>query len=493
MKSLSLTIIIFLLGCSNSLTSQPDTILIGYSPNDPGNAFITEMTLLSDGNIIFNHVTTEGIYSVYVVDSVGNVLYNRLLDEVEGYTIVSSNHILEDSGKYIFFGNATLGQKPYLISFSIDNTLSNISLIDTIALDDNTTAYFHTLKFNTDLNCWETIGVMRKTVEPKIFTSYFYVGIGSDYTFKRFHLFKTKYNPNYVLEFYWVRSLERYIFSCFNNSTIMVDANLNFVHEDAVKVTYMDSGIETTSLLELYNCVDDKNNLVFCYAKEFWDRAYNSAFVWLEIKDDTIVLNKAIPLASPPLGMQFESQMRKDSTGHYILSGTNGIPFLSGPSSTIKVARYSPDYNKVWEFSYQEPDKVFAILDMEIDRSNNIVLVGQVWNMFGDNKLRGFLMKIYANGTLSSYEEAPGPTGDKQLIRITPNPIVSSFCLRTEEPVRLLRFWDVGGRMVWEGLVDRLPYCGALPAGLPPGFYAAEVWFKDGRRAVEKVLVSGRE
>lgn len=487
-----LYIIILLITNRTFVIAQSDTILVGYPTSGSGNSVINEAKALSDNRIIFTQATGGEKYQAYLVDTNGDVIYSNDLDTVDGFEIFSSIYIITDIDKYIFIGNAKKDNKSYCISISLDSTLKDVKLVDTIALEDDTWLSFETMKINTDKNVWETFGVSRRISAPSVLLQYFYASIGQDYKFNTFKKFNTKYKPSYIFEFYWIKEIKRYLFSAFNLSAVLVDEDINFIYENAVKFSYIYDGVPTISTLILYNCTENDSNIVFCYGKEPWDRPYNAAFAWVEVRPDTILLNHIIPLSNPPLGVQYESHMRKDLEGNYLISGADNLPWSMGPANTIKVIKYAPDLTKRWEFTYKD-DKGFVIWDMELDHNNDIILVGEAWNMYSDTQLHGFLMKIYANGTLSSYEEAPGPTGDKQLIRITPNPIVSSFCLRTEEPVRLLRFWDVGGRMVWEGLVDRLPYCGALPAGLPPGFYAAEVWFKNGRRAVEKVVVLGQK
>ncbi len=469
--------------------AQPDTILLGYPAAGVGSSVINETRILSDNRIIFTQFTTDKKHQAFIVDSIGGIVYVNDLDEVAGFTIFSSIYIIEGIGKYVFIGNAARDSVQYFISFSLDSTLENIALIDTVRLENDTWLSFENMKFNPGNELWETFGVVRRISNSANMLEYFYAGIDKNYKFNKFKKFKTKYKPNYVFEFYWVESVRRYMFSCFNQSTILVDEDINFVYEDAIRVPYIENGSPNVSIFIMYNCTDDENNIVFCYGKESWG-AYTSAFVWLDIKADTIILANAIPLNTPPLGVQVESHMRKDGNGNYLISGTNNLPWLNGPSNTLKVVKYTPNQEKIWEFSYSD-DKGFVIWDMEIDHNNDIVVVGDAWNMYGDGQIHGFLMKIYSHGTLSSYQEIPDNFTDKYKIQITPNPAVSKICIQSStEQARIARFWDVSGRLVLTENIQASPHCFDLPGTLLPGFYAAEVLFADGRRSVQKVVVT---
>jgi len=466
--------------------AQPDTILLGYPAAGVGSSVINETRILSDNRIIFTQFTSDKKHQAFIVDSIGGIVYVNDLDEVAGFTIFSSIYILEGIGKYVFIGNATRDSVQYFISFSLDSMLENIALIDTVRLENDTWLSFENMRFNPDNELWETFGVVRRISNSASMLEYFYAGIDKNYKFNKFKKFKTKYKSSYVFDFYWVKPVQRYVFSCFNQSTILVDEDINFVYETGVRINY-DQG---SSILTMYNFSDNENNIVFCYGKESWDRPYNAAFVWLDIQTDTIILANAIPLSSPPLGVQYESHMRKDYDGNYLISGTNNLPWLNGPSNTLKVVKYTPNQEKIWEFSYSD-DKGFVIWDMEIDHNNDIVVVGDAWNMYADGQTHGFLMKIYSNGTLSSYQEIPDSFTEKYKIQITPNPAASNLCIQSStEQARIARFWDVSGRLVLTENIQASPHCFDLPATLLPGFYAAEVLFADGRRSVQKVVVT---
>ena len=471
------------------LTAQPDTILRGYPSVNDDQTVIKEALILSNNRILFTQSTYNDEYLAYLVDEKGEIMRLNVLDEVDGFNIFSTIHIIEDSARYIFVGNAVKDLKYYFITYSLDSSLENITLIDTIRLEDDTRLSFQDMKYNSDKSCWEAFGIVRRVSSSPAFIEYFYTNLNKDYTIDKVKRFKTKHYPNYVFEFYWMKSINRYIFSCFNNSTILVDENINFVYENAIRVSYIGyNGIPSTSNLIMYNCTDHENNTVFCYGKSSWNNPYNSGFVWLDIKADTIILSSSVPLA-PDLGELYESYMRKDKDGNYIIAGTNTLPLGGGPPNTLKVVKYTPNLEKVWEFNYKD-DKAFTIYDVEVDQKGDIVIVGKAWNMYGDGKNRGFLMKVYAHGTLSTYHEVPDP----KLVRISPNPVFSSFCVRAGqgEQVQAVRFWDVSGRLALNEPVGVLPWCSTLQPDLPPGFYAAEVLFEDGRRSVQKIVVAKR-
>lgn len=489
MKYRSICIYILFILSKLHVFAQGDKVLVGYSSTDTGMTWVDRMTILPENKIGFIHISTFGNCTVFVVDSIGTVLHKKELDNVGGYAIVSSLHIIEGGEKYILVGNASRDEKNYFVTFCLDSTLQNPVLLDTIELEYENRLTFFDVKFNQDKDVWETFGVVRQASNSSIVLDYFYVGINESHQFEKFKTFKTKYHPNFVLEFYWIGHVDRYLLSCFNQSTILVDNNFDYTYENSTKISYPYNGSTAFSSLKMYDCTDHENNIVSCYAKEGPNRPYNAAFVKLEVSADTVGLLEAIPLNAPPLGVQFESHMRKDLLGNYIISGTNTIPGHSGPSNIVKVVKYAPNYDKIWEFSYQD-DKAFVIRDMAVDQSNDIVLVGDSWNMFGDGQFRGFLMKVYANGALTSYEEIPTDQQGKYNMRISPNPASHRLCLHTGgEAVQMVRFWDTKGQLALSERPTTALYCFDLPSDLPPGIYIVETLFADGYRNVQKLMV----
>lgn len=80
----------------------------------------------------------------------------------------------------------------------------------------------------------------------------------------------------------------------------------------------------------------------------------------------------------------------------------------------------------------------------------------------------------------------------EQYLKIYPNPVVSSFCIHSNERVQVVRLWDASGKLILQEQAGASPWCTNLPENLPPGFYGAELLFEDGRRMMRKVVVVKR-
>jgi len=491
MKKVLKNIFFALLFYSNHVVAQPDTILVGYKLDDVGVTSIQKSTILSDGQISLIQLSSVEGFNLLIVDQEGKIIFENNIEEVAGHSILSYFHLIEEDTKYVLVGNTIRDGKRYFATFSIDKTLETATMIDTFNLIGDVRLYFNEMRFNAHKNLWEAFGVVQNANSITTILDYFYVGIKKDHTFNRLKIFQpTKYFPSHILDFCWVEDANRYLLGCFNAATMLVDDDINITYENTTKVSYLYNGSAATSVLRLYNCLDSDDDIVFCYAKEPWDRLYNAAFARLEVKADTVILVEATPLSDPPLGVQIESIMRKDYAGNYIISGTNALPW-SGNNNIVKVVKFSASLDKVWEFSYQS-DKGFLIFDMQIDQNNDIFLLGQAWNIFGDGAQRGFLMKVYANGTLTSYEEIPTDPQGKYNMRISPNPAAHNLCLHTSsgEPVQLVRFWNTNGQLVFSAKPTAPLHCFELPSSLPPGIYTVEALFADGYRNVQKLVVA---
>ena len=473
---------------AESAFAQPDTILVGYSQTDIGSSFINEMVILPNDKIAFTQSTISG-YKAFVTDKKGQVIHQRKLDYVDGYTISSSSFMFDDVSRFVYIGNAMRDGKRFFITYSLDTTLQDFRLIDTIQIEDDVKVFTDIMKYNTHKSVWEGFGYGRWVSVTG--TAYIcYIGLDENYQFEKFERLEGEYHEAPVIEFQWIESLSRYFVKTFGDRSLLVDQEFNIVKEIVgITLVYEFNGTHITSL-GMFNCLEPIGSTMFCYAKEDFNWPYNAAFATLDLQGDSIHLVEAIPLSNPPLGMNFATQMRVDLDGNYVISGIN--TFNPPTPNTIRIAKFSPTYNKIWEFSYLD-DKAFAIWDMEIDQNNDILLVGQSWNIFGDGQARGFLMKVYSNGTLTSYHEIPDDLSDQYWVQISPNPAFSKLCLQTAIQPEAVRLWDLSGRLVLEKQIgmssNNEPYCFDLPTSIKPGFYAAEVIFDDGYRVTKKVMV----
>ncbi|MFN0034214.1 MAG: hypothetical protein ACKVUS_04045 [Saprospiraceae bacterium] len=493
MKHIILLTCFALFFCSSkSVFAQSDTILVGYSQTDFVSSFINEMIILPGNKIGFTQTTIAGP-KAFVTDTKGQVIYQRALDYVDGYVINSSSYIFDDTSRYVYIGNAMRNGKRYFISYSLDTTLQEIRLIDTVQVENDVRVFTNMMKYNTYKSVWEGFGSGENVSIPS--TEYIcYLSLDENYEFKKFERLHGNYQESLVIEFQWIESLGRYFVKPFNDRSLLVDEEFNVVREIVgITLVYEYNGTHITSL-GMYNCLEPEGSTMFCYAKEDFNWPYNAAFATLDLQGDSIHLVEAVPLSDPPLGMNVGSQMRVDLDGNYVISGVMG--FNPPNPNTVRVAKFSSvTYEKIWEFSYQS-DICFAIWDMEIDQNNDIILVGHSWNIFGDGQPRGFLMKVYSNGALSSYYGVPDDLSDVYWVQVSPNPASSALCLRAATQPQTVRLWDVSGRLALErpvGLSDiDGQYCFDLPPALQPGFYSAEVLFPDGQRVVRKVVVQNQ-
>lgn len=470
--------------------AQSDTILVGYSQSDIVSSLINEMIILPNDKIGFTQNALSG-FKAFVTDSKGQVIHQRKLEYVDGYVINSNSFIFDDTTRYVYIGNAMKDGKRFFISYSLDTMLQDIRLIDTIEVENDVRIFTDMMKYNHKKSVWEGFGY-GQLVSTTDFPYICYISLDANYEFEKFEKLTGNYHEGPVIEFQWIESLSRYYVKTFGDRSLIIDEGFNVVNEIVgITLVYQYNNSTKISSLGMFNCLDPIGSTLFCYAKEDFNYPYNAAFATLDLQGDSIHLVEAIPLSNPPLGMNYASQMRVDLDGNYVISGVN---IFSPPDpNKVTVAKFSSvTYDKIWEFSYLD-NKAFAIWDMEIDPNNDIILVGQSWNIFGDGQVRGFLMKVYSNGTLTSYHEIPDDLSDQYWVNISPNPTTSELCLRTTTQPAILRLWEVSGKLALEEKIvsdsTYEPSCFDLPLNLMPGFYAAEVIFPDGHRVTRKVVV----
>ncbi len=188
--------------------------------------------------------------------------------------------------------------------------------------------------------------------------------------------------------------------------------------------------------------------------------------------------------------------------GHYIGAGETTVKDGDDPTRRVGwLYKFSPEGDSLWERKINTP-----FLPLYYTNSGSFGGVGVLSSgsiVAGGTANEGnteycLLVKVTADGCLDTLfcqtVAAPeAPDRKMQAPEIYPNPVVSSFCIRSgEEQVRAVRFWDIGGRLVFSEHVGTLPWCSELPADLPPGVYTAELLFGDGERAVQKMVVVKR-
>jgi hypothetical protein len=490
-KLVLLNCIVLLLCFSKKGFSQSDTILVGYTQNDPNFSVITQMLILPDNKIALTQGALAG-YTALITDTKGQVIHQHKLDFVDGYTIESSSYIFDDTTRYVYIGSAMRDGKRFFISYSLDTSLQDIRLIDTVQTEDDVRVLTLKMKYNAFKSVWEGFGYGSKVAVQDV--AYIcYIGLDENYQFEKFEKLKGVYHELPVLEFQWIESLSRYFVKILGDRSILVDENFNVVKEIVgITIVYEWNSIKYISSLGMFNCLEPVGSSMFCYAKEAFDWPYNAAFATLDLQGDSIRLIEAIPLSNPPLGMNYGSTMRVDLDGNYVISGINAYnpPNPNG----LRVAKFSSGtYEKIWEFTYQN-DIFFEPWDMEIDQNNDIVIVGYADNIFGDGQGHGFLMKVYSNGTLTSYHELPNDLSDPYWVQISPNPTTSRLCLSAATQPKALRLWDLSGRLILEVNADLAgdgePFCIDLPVSVLPGLYVSEVIFADGYRVSKKMAVA---
>ncbi len=227
--------------------AQSDTILIGYSQNDIGSSFINEMTILHDNKIGFTQKTISG-YKTFVTDTKGQVIHQHKLDYVDGYTISSSSFMFDDVSRYVYIGNAMRNGKRFFISYSLDTTLQDLRLLDTVEVEDDVAVFTNMMKYNPHKAIWEGFGY-GSWVDGSGTGYICYIGLDEHFFFEKFERLHGDYKKAIVLEFQWIEALKRYFIKLFADRSLLVDEGLNVVNEVVgITLVYEFNGTHITSL-----------------------------------------------------------------------------------------------------------------------------------------------------------------------------------------------------------------------------------------------------
>lgn len=332
----------------------------------------------------------------------------------------------------------------------------------------------------------ESFGIVQNPITGKIVENC-YISMDNNYYFKHFEMLTGKFYKNHILEFIRVEAVQRYLVSSFTGALLLVNDEFQVVNEDVIRYSYVFNNSTGHTFDKIMSCEAGADGMPICYNRSFEPEApFGLSFSKFQVEADTVLLAAHIPINAPPLDLTTATQMRRDRNGDYVISGIDVLSFNQA-SNKVRVVKFSPDFRRLWEFTYSGQES-FAIWDMDIDANNDIILAGEIWPSIGSIST-GFLMKVHANGHLSSWQEVPLEAGD---VLVLPNPSSGSFCVRTQQPVfQGLRLWDMAGRLVWaQDAAQNGSLCFDLPASVGTGVYALEVRTEGGQRVVRKLVVS---
>jgi len=477
--------LILFFSCISCLAAaQGDTILLRYS-SEVNFARINEMTPSQFHKIGFTQRTTTG-YTAFVADTKGRVMHERVLDSVENYTNINCSYIIDDTTRYVYISSAKREGKFYCLIFALDTALQNLTIIDVLPLEDNTQLWFNMMKYNPYKALWEGFGIVEKANVG--ITDNCYIGLDNDYRFNYFERLTGQFYKNHIIEFIWVEPAKRYVVCSFTGFMLLTDENFQVLKQLQLRYEYQYEGIGYNTFDDMMSCETGADGMPICYSKGLSRNVPLAlSFSKLRVESDTILLEAHIPINQPSLDITHATQMRRDRKGDYVISGVDAVTFGQAPNK-IRVVKFSPDYQRIWEFTYAGTGS-FAIWDMDIDENNDIIMAGEIWEAPNSNKSAGFLMKVYANGSLTSWEEIPIPAAR---VFIVPNPAVSRFCIHSEgASCHYVCLYDASGRRIGEYSTTESStrLCFNLPPSLPSGFYAVEIRLEDGRRLTRKLMV----
>jgi Secretion system C-terminal sorting domain len=457
-----------------------------YYPNEAQYNFIYEMTPTRDGYILFVR-QTEPITSLFKTDQFGNVVHqidlslpNKFLRDI--------SYIIDDGTRYIAMGNLRSNGKSYFATFAFDTALSQITLIDSIAIPFGYSAFTQTIEKSYTTTGWESFGVVQdSTANGNPIVANFGLKLDSNFHFQSFEYIDNP-NPDHILEFYWSAPTQQFVLLTFGRDVILLDKELItkriFTHE----IRYFYDQISYISIPKYLDCVPgNQADEHICYGQLLFggQAPVRTYFATLKTEADTVRITSIFGLDTVSSQIGLANQMRKDSLGHFIVSGVNRL--VQQEPNKIRVIRHGSDFQKLAEFTYED-GRQFIIWDMDIDPMNNIIIVGAIFE-YPHPTPHSFMLVIDEN-MVSSFEEIPLPT-NKSAIFIYPNPTDGHFCLYSKQkPLAHLQMWDMSGKSVFESEPQSKQEinCFDMP-GLQSGVYSLKCQLTDGSVHTTKLIV----
>ncbi len=471
------------------MSGQKDSIFVVYPSDDYSISTIKTVKLFRDGAIGLIHYGDRS--TLIVVDGAGNILRRKRLNEIDGYSIHSCMEWIEADTHYVAIINISHGSTYYLATIGLNKQLDKCYWIDTVRIPyQRNFVNLRRIHFNEIGRQFEGFGVVASDPDFR-FGAQCYFSLRSDFTFERvyfFNAFPPSGSGDFVMDFRWVEASGRYFVSLFGGRALLLDKDLNTLLRWTPRFRYQGpDGMWNEGGGNIPDCVSESGNLLTCLTRSPFNGPSDISVVRYAIEPDTIRALQAFPLNAPSLEMNVWPHFRRDHVGNYVLAGTNGL-FPITTKYKMKIAKFSSTLEKMWETQFEAGNRNFEVWDMAIDDNNDIILVGRAWDIY-DLAPHGFMLKVYADGRLTTSVGRPDVDKRRYEVVLMPNPTTATLCLQAPaEDLHWLRLWSADGRLVLSESVTA-PHCFDLPAALPAGVYAVEVLFADGYRAVRKVVV----
>lgn len=421
-----LPILLFLLITSSGF-SQRDSVFISYPSTEDGlntiNGFLQEIPS-GIAFLSYQFSEEEGYFSLIETDIEGNEI--RRLDSIFVSGTKNSLEIKgfqKVSGGYLILSNLVKELKNNLfISLFVKDDFTEIEVRDTSSMVLSGDVLFNSVNFKlTPSGNFEAVGSVRNS--PNDF-KIIHVSVSPDGYFLDYNELDIA-QKTFVIDFLRIESTNELLVSMWNQQLHVFDED--FLKIDSMRNIY-ESVIDGANFSGFYafDKLIERDGKIFCSGDDISEDEYNMCLVEVSLnplKIDTVypALPKNVPWDEVVL-----AYMEEDQEGSFVLAGTAyfSIFFSDNNPNNLFITKYDRDRKQLWSFRIRDT-RSLVVRDMHIDQNNDIILVGEYRDEgFESGERRNFLMKIYADGTLSS---TTGPTLDDLSFEIFPNPTIEAI------------------------------------------------------------------
>jgi hypothetical protein len=473
--TLYISILIF---CQN-LYCQSDTLFIDYPGLSNENTIVTDIINSTNGYcfLLYNFQDTSRCYSLIETDYNGEV--SRLLDEIllNNDCLDNIQYLHKITEGYLILANTKLSDKNVFISIIINDDLTQITLIDSLSLEDGVGLYFNDFKLSNRTGHLESFGTIRNLESDQI-NSNIYVELDLNGYFMYSDVIDLVFPPINITDFVEIPEDSTHFVSFIDASSVLVSNDFTVMRTMDNRFTYTIGDIEYDALFRFSKCGYSEDNLI-CTGTSGIENEYNFSLCRINYSLNKLEVEEIYSLL--PVGTSDDivtGTFTIDSFGNYV-SACSGFMWPFGDEvdvNSIYVAKLSPDFEPLWKLEFNNSTEDF-VRDIITDEYNNIAIVGEHWSNEFFGQRHGFLLKVYEDGQLTGIEES---LYQNPILKLYPNPAQTFIHVNFSSPSDIrFKIYNAQGLMVKESEIQGNANQVDIGA-LLPGTYVISLYGRNG-------------
>lgn len=415
-------------------TSQEDTLFVRFQNSAKLNT--AKATPTEEGYAVlnnnYNYNGIQPFFSVVITNNKG--VTERQLDtlRITGMYIETIESMQYRQGEFVFYANSKLSdQSDAFISFKMNADLDQITLMDTILLQEDHNLIFNShFKYNVTSGSMENFGLdFDKGLD--IGVGNVYLNVNTEGYFINYEILELPDFPTYVLDFISLPDESQYLLTLWNRTTILLDETFQLISYGENTFTYMVGDTTYHTIYTFYSCFY-ANDKLWCAGSGGPENELNYAMAEMGDSNGVLFISNLTPLL--PEGTTDDivtSMMTQDEDGNFFgLAVSYFLPFGNTVTENkLYITKISQDQEVEWNQIFTVTGEL-APLDFIADLNGDLINVGAFQSSTTPGIIEGYFLKIFRDGSFVSAIELN--TGDIEIVNVFPNPVGDVLCIKTE-------------------------------------------------------------